>query len=281
MPEVAVRSGARSPLGNRGAITVSIMLATIMQGVDNTIANVALPHIQGSLSAAQDQIAWVLTSYIVAAAITMPLTGWLAGRFGIKQVFLISVVGFTVASALCGSATSLSQLVDLSPAAGGLWRRARAVVAIGADADQPARAPRSGDRGVGHRRHARPDLWPDARRLADRELQLALDLLHQPAGRGYRRSRHHGFHPRNAARASRSLRFFRFCQLERCGRRLADAARPRRAQGLVRLDRDLGRGGDRHGCGLSLHRPYGDRRRAVVSEPRSAEEHRTSRPARS
>jgi MFS transporter, DHA2 family, multidrug resistance protein len=87
------------------------MLATIMQGVDNTIANVALPHIQGSLSAAQDQVAWVLTSYIVAVAIMTPLTGWLAGRFGIKQVFLVSVGGFTVASALCGSATSLTQLV--------------------------------------------------------------------------------------------------------------------------------------------------------------------------
>ena len=92
-------------------ITASIMLATIMQGVDNTIANVALPHIQGSLSAAQDQIAWVLTSYIVAVAIMTPLTGWLAGRLGIKYVFLISVAGFTLASALCGSATSLAQLV--------------------------------------------------------------------------------------------------------------------------------------------------------------------------
>src|SRR5271154_3810818 len=106
-----MRGEARSLLGNRGAITVSIMLATIMQGVGNTIANVALPHIQGSLSAAQDQIAWVLTSYIVSAAIMMPLTGWLATRFGVKYVFLISVVGFTLASALCGAATSLAQLV--------------------------------------------------------------------------------------------------------------------------------------------------------------------------
>jgi DHA2 family multidrug resistance protein len=106
-----VRSEARRPVANRGMITASIMLATIMQGVDNTIANVALPHIQGSLSAAQDQIAWVLTSYIVAVAIMTPLTGWLAGRLGIKYVFLISVAGFTLASALCGSATSLSQLV--------------------------------------------------------------------------------------------------------------------------------------------------------------------------
>ena len=96
---------------NRGAITISIMLAPIMQGVDTTIANVALPHMQGSLSASQDQIAWVLTSYIVAAAIMTPLTGWLAGRFGMKYVFLISVAGFTLASALCGIATSLAQLV--------------------------------------------------------------------------------------------------------------------------------------------------------------------------
>src|SRR5437879_3837721 len=87
------------------------MLATFMQGVDTTITNVALPHMQGSLSASQDQIAWVVTSYIVAAAIMTPLTGWLAGRFGIKYVFLVSVIGFTIASALCGIATSLAQLV--------------------------------------------------------------------------------------------------------------------------------------------------------------------------
>src|ERR1700745_1952595 len=96
---------------NRVAVTVSIMLATFMQGVDTTIANVALPHMQGSLSAAQDQIAWVVTSYIVAAAIMTPLTGWLAGRFGIKYVFFFSVAGFTLASALCGVATSLAQMV--------------------------------------------------------------------------------------------------------------------------------------------------------------------------
>jgi DHA2 family multidrug resistance protein len=100
-----------APSVNRVAITISIMLATFMQGVDTTITNVALPHMQGSLSASQDQIAWVVTSYIVAAAIMTPLTGWLAGRFGIKYVFLISVIGFTMASALCGAATNLTQLV--------------------------------------------------------------------------------------------------------------------------------------------------------------------------
>jgi DHA2 family multidrug resistance protein len=96
---------------NRTAITASIMLATFMQGVDTTIANVALPHMQGSFSCSQDQIAWVVTSYIVAAAILTPLTGWLAGRLGIKYVFLVSVIGFTIASALCGAATTLPQLV--------------------------------------------------------------------------------------------------------------------------------------------------------------------------
>jgi MFS transporter, DHA2 family, multidrug resistance protein len=95
-----VRSDARGAVPNRGAITFSIMLANIVQGLDTTIANVALPHIRGSLSASLDQISWVLTSYIVAAAIVMPLTGWLAGRFGIKYVFILSVAGFTVASAL-------------------------------------------------------------------------------------------------------------------------------------------------------------------------------------
>jgi DHA2 family multidrug resistance protein len=82
-----------------------------MQGVDQTIVNVCLPHIQGSLSASQDQISWVLTTYIVSSAIMIPLTGWLAGRFGVKYIFIASVVGFTIASALCGAATSLSQLV--------------------------------------------------------------------------------------------------------------------------------------------------------------------------
>src|SRR6201993_4782677 len=87
------------------------MMATFMQGVDTTIANVALPHMQGSFSAAQDQIAWVVTSYIVAAAIMTPLTGWLAGRFGIKYIFFFSVAGFTLASVLCGVAATLAQMV--------------------------------------------------------------------------------------------------------------------------------------------------------------------------
>jgi DHA2 family multidrug resistance protein len=96
---------------NRSAITVCVMLATLMQALDTTIANVALPYIQGSVSATQDQIGWVLTSYIAAAAIMTPPTGFLAGRFGLKRLFLASVAGFTIASMLCGLAQSLVQIV--------------------------------------------------------------------------------------------------------------------------------------------------------------------------
>jgi DHA2 family multidrug resistance protein len=87
------------------------MTASIMQALDTTIANVALPRIQGSVSATQDQMAWVLTSYIVAAAIMTPMAGWLSSRFGRKRIVLISIAGFTVASMLCGIAQSLPQLV--------------------------------------------------------------------------------------------------------------------------------------------------------------------------
>ncbi|MGB6538005.1 MAG: DHA2 family efflux MFS transporter permease subunit [Xanthobacteraceae bacterium] len=97
--------------GNRGAITLCVILATLMQALDTTIANVALPYMQGTMSASQEQIAWVLTSYIVAAAIMTPPTGFLAGKFGIKRLFLISIGGFTLASMLCGMAQSLTQIV--------------------------------------------------------------------------------------------------------------------------------------------------------------------------
>jgi DHA2 family multidrug resistance protein len=92
-------------------ITMSVMLATIIQVLDTTIANVALPHMMGSLIATQDQVSWVLTSYIVASAIMTLPTGWLAGRYGRKAILLISVAGFTLTSVLCGLATSLEQMV--------------------------------------------------------------------------------------------------------------------------------------------------------------------------
>ncbi|SMH31834.1 DHA2 family efflux MFS transporter permease subunit [Mesorhizobium australicum] len=96
---------------HRGLITIAIMLATIMQVLDTTIANVALPTMTGDLGASQDTITWVLTSYIVAAAIMTPVTGWLSDRFGRRELFLVSIVGFTVTSMLCGLSWSLESMV--------------------------------------------------------------------------------------------------------------------------------------------------------------------------
>jgi len=97
--------------GNRALLVGSVMLATLMQALDTTIANVALPHMQGSLSATQDQASWVLTSYIVAAAILTPVTGWLAARMGRRRLLIVAVGGFTVASVLCAMATGIGQMV--------------------------------------------------------------------------------------------------------------------------------------------------------------------------
>ena len=96
---------------NRPAITACVILAVVMQALDTTIANVALPYMQGSVSASADQINWVLTSYIVAAAIMTPPSGFLANRFGRKRVLMVAVAGFVAASVLCGIAQSLLEIV--------------------------------------------------------------------------------------------------------------------------------------------------------------------------
>ena len=96
---------------NRGLITISVILASFLTALDQTIANVALPHIGGELSATREQSSWVLTSYIVGAAIMIPLSGWLADRYGRKKILIVSVIAFTVSSALCGIAQSLGQIV--------------------------------------------------------------------------------------------------------------------------------------------------------------------------
>jgi DHA2 family multidrug resistance protein len=99
------------PTGERLIVTVGVMMAVLLQVLDTTIANVALPHMQASLSATQDTINWVLTSYIVASAIALPISGWLADKVGRKRLLLISVVVFTIASVLCATATSLAEMV--------------------------------------------------------------------------------------------------------------------------------------------------------------------------
>ncbi len=123
-------------------ITISIMLANIMQGLDNTILNVALPHIQGSLSASLDQVAWTLTSYIVCSAIMMPLTGWLAGRFGIKWTSSsASIIGFTIAPRRCAAPPPVSaNSWRFAPCKGSLELASFRCSASYPVADQPAGA---------------------------------------------------------------------------------------------------------------------------------------------
>ncbi|HEX3995727.1 MAG TPA: MFS transporter, partial [Acetobacteraceae bacterium] len=95
----------------RGLITGFATLAMLMQTLDSTIANVALPFMQGSMSASADEITWVLTSYVIAAAIMTAPVGWMARRFGRKKLFMGSLAGFTLASMACGAAQTLDQLV--------------------------------------------------------------------------------------------------------------------------------------------------------------------------
>ena len=98
-------------VANRGLITAFAMMATLMQVLDSTIANVALPYMQGSLGTTADQITWVLTSYVIAAAIMTAPVGWMAQRFGRKNLFIACLAGFTISSMLCGAAQSLPQMV--------------------------------------------------------------------------------------------------------------------------------------------------------------------------
>ena len=115
-------------IANRIPITGALMLATLMNTLDQTIANVALPHIQGSVSASQDQIVWVLTSYIIATAIMTPLSGWLSQKIGRKTMFLWSIAGFTAASILshrlvCQTSKVRPPAVNCGPQ--GCWVRLR------------------------------------------------------------------------------------------------------------------------------------------------------------
>ncbi|MGH7040795.1 MAG: DHA2 family efflux MFS transporter permease subunit [Acetobacteraceae bacterium] len=104
-------SGPDPHVPHRALITGCVMMATLMQVLDSAIANVALPYMQGSLSATQDEITWVLTSYVIAAAIMTAPVGWMAVRFGRKRLFIMCLAGFTVFSMLCGAAETLTQIV--------------------------------------------------------------------------------------------------------------------------------------------------------------------------
>lgn len=102
---------AHLPVKHKALVTIAIMSAMVMQVLDTTITNVALPHMQASLGATQETISWVLTSYILASAVAIPITGWLADRIGAKRLFVVSVAMFVIASILCGVAQNLTEMV--------------------------------------------------------------------------------------------------------------------------------------------------------------------------
>ena len=103
----AGQGAAGEAVVRRRWVTATLVLASMIYSIDWTIAAVALPHMQGTFSATQDQVSWVLTSYIVASAVMLPATGWLAARLGRKRLFLVAVGGFTAFSLFCGTAGSL------------------------------------------------------------------------------------------------------------------------------------------------------------------------------
>src|ERR687897_1572441 len=109
----AEAGGSAEPVIHRGLVTGTLVLSSMIYSIDWTIAAVALPHMQGTFSATQDQISWVLTSYIVASAVMLPATGWLSARFGRRRLFFAAVGGFTVFSLFCGIADSLAAEVLL------------------------------------------------------------------------------------------------------------------------------------------------------------------------
>src|ERR1700690_44103 len=124
---------AWKPAVNPWIIAVAVTLATFMEVLDTSIANVALPHIAGSLSAGQDESTWVLTSYLVSSAIVLPMSGWISSMIGRKRFYMSCVARFTIRSVLCGFAPSLGMLIFLrvlqGAGGGGLQPSEQAILA--------------------------------------------------------------------------------------------------------------------------------------------------------
>jgi hypothetical protein len=164
-------------------IALTVMLATFMEVLDTSVANVALPHIAGNLSAGVDESTWVLTSYLVSNAIVLPLTGWLSSLFGRKRFYMTCVALFTVSSFLCGLAPTLPHLVFFAFCKG----RAEGPFNRSLKPSWWRVSETQAGHGDGHLRHGRgggAHPWPHAGWLDHGRLQLALDLLYQhPGGR--------------------------------------------------------------------------------------------------
>ena len=152
-----------------------------MEMLDTSVVNVSLRHIAGSLSATVDEATWVLTSYIVASAIILPISGWLASYFGRKRLLMTVVTGFTLSSLLCGIAPTLGWLIFFRVVQGIDRRRPGAAVAGRAARGVPGGGAGQGDGVLGARDDRAPDPRADDRRLADRQLLVALGVLREPA----------------------------------------------------------------------------------------------------
>ena len=175
MATTPLADGEWRPRFNPWLIAVSVMLGTFMEVLDTSVANVSLPHIGGALSATPEEATWVLTSYLVSNAIILPTTAWLSSAFGRKRFLLTCIALFTVSSAVCGAATSLSMLIVarvLQGVGGGALGRRGPLM----ESFPPAR--RRGDGDVLDGRHRRTDPGTHPRRLDHRSVLLALDLLH-------------------------------------------------------------------------------------------------------
>ena len=174
---------AWKPRANPWLIAMTVALAAFMEVLDTSIANVALPHISGDLGASPDQGTWVLTSYLVANAIVLPLGGWASNTIGRKNFFMLCITIFTLASFLCGIAPSLPILllcrVLQGAGGGGLQPMAQAIMADSFGRKET----RAGVRSLRIGRSPRPLDRPLARWLDHRQLLLALDFLHQHSRR--------------------------------------------------------------------------------------------------
>ena len=158
------------------------MLSTFMVVLDSSVANVALPHIAGSLSASTDESTWVLTSYLVANAIMLPAAGWIARRIGRKRLLMISILVFTGASLLCGMAIDMPMLIVARVlqglGGGGMQPLAQSILL---ESFPPVKA-RHGDGRLRHGDRGGAGDRPHAGRMDYRQLFVALDLLHQSPG---------------------------------------------------------------------------------------------------
>ncbi len=236
----AARTGPPAkPVGMRRAmVTVCAMTATIMQALDTTIANVALPYMQGSLSASLDQINWVLTSYIVASAIMTAPIGWIADRFGRKKLFIACAAGFTFASLLCGLAQSIEQMVAFRLLQGmfgaGLVPLSQAVMLDNYSAQERGSAMAIWGIGVMLGPIMGPTLgaW-----LTDNYSWHWVFLVNLPVGIVTIVGPAH-LHGRDRVARAHALRLVRLHRARRRHRLAATDARPRRTAWLVRVERD-------------------------------------------